>query len=153
MSVFEFGLNRAISRCVATMIVAWAPSLRVVAETRPSADQRFATTENAEVPDFQQHVVPLLSDPLGHGADYFGTADLRPGALVSESTLWMWQVGLILVGHVVGILVAHRVGHRMHPDRSQALKSLTPVFVAMVVVSIAGLGLMHLDMNMRLGRM
>ena len=52
-----------------------------------------------------------------------------------------------------GILVAHRVGHRLHPERSKALKSLTPVFVAMVVVSVAGLGLMHLDMNMRLGRM
>lgn len=100
-----------------------------------------------------QHVVPLLSDPLGRGADYFGTADLHPGALISESTLWFWQVALILVGHVVGILVAHRVGHRMHPERAKALKSLTPVFVAMVVVSIAGLGLMHLDMNMRLGRM
>ncbi len=100
-----------------------------------------------------QHIVPLLSDPLGRGANYLGTADLRPEPLLSESTLWAWQVALILIGHMIGILVAHRIGHRIHADRRAAIKSLTPVFIAMVVVSIAGLGLMHLDMNMRLGRM
>ncbi len=100
-----------------------------------------------------QHVVPLLSDPMGRGADYFGTAQLRLEPLLSESSLWVAQVGLILLGHVLGILVAHRIGHRLYADRARATRSLTPVFVAMVLVSIAGLGLMHLDMNMRLGRM
>ena len=63
------------------------------------------------------------------------------------------QLGLILVGHVIGIVVAHRVGHRLFEDRRAALRSLVPVFSLMVVVSVAGLGLRHRDMNMRLGRM
>ena len=99
------------------------------------------------------HVVPLLSDPRGTGADLLGTASTRVGALVGDDTLWAAQVALILIGHVVGIVVAHRVGHRLFPDPKKATRSLLPVFAMMVVVSVVGLGLMHLDMNMRLGRM
>ena len=98
-------------------------------------------------------VVPLLSDPLGQGDDLLGTASVRVGALVSDDALWMMQVALILIGHVFGIVVAHRVGHRLYPDPARARRSLAPVFSMMVLVSAAGLGLMHLDMNMRLGRM
>ncbi|MCB9594395.1 MAG: 4Fe-4S binding protein [Sandaracinaceae bacterium] len=100
-----------------------------------------------------RHVVPLLSDPLGQGADLFGTASTRVGALLSDEGLWAAQVGLVLVGHVIGILVAHRVGHRLFAEPSNATRSLLPMFAMMVLVSAAGLGLMHLDMNMRLGRM
>ena len=100
------------------------------------------------------HVVPLLSDPLGDGSNLIGTSATRVGALLSEQTLWGAQVGLILLGHVLGIVVAHRVGHHLFSDdRAKAARSLLPVFAVMVLVSMAGLGLMHLDMNMRLGRM
>lgn len=99
------------------------------------------------------HVVPLLSDPLGRGADHFGTADVRVGPLASDAALWAMQVGLILVGHLVGILVAHRIGHRAHSGPGAAVRSLLPMLAVMIVVSSAGVGLMHLDMNMRLGRM
>ncbi len=99
------------------------------------------------------HVIPLLSDPLGSGADLFGTASTRVGELVSEGTLWGFQVALILIGHVAGIVVAHRIGHRLYRDRKRATRSLVPMFAVMVAVSVVGLGLMHLDMNMRLGRM
>ena len=99
------------------------------------------------------HVVPLLSDPLGTGADLLGTAGARVGSLVSEEWLWAMQVALILIGHVIGIAVAHRTGHRLFSDAKKARRSLLPMFALMVVVSVAGLGLMHLDMNMRLGRM
>lgn len=99
------------------------------------------------------HVVPLLSDPRGTGADLFGTASMRVDSLMSDDTLWVAQVALILIGHVLGIVVAHRVGHRLFTDRKRATRSLVPVFTMMVAVSVVGLGLMHLDMNMRLGRM
>jgi polyferredoxin len=98
-------------------------------------------------------LIPLLSDPLGTGANYFGTADLHVGHLISEQAIWIAQVALILLGHVIGIVVAHRIGHRLYSDRKLAAKSVLPMFVVMVIISIGGLGLMALDMNMRVGRM
>lgn len=98
-------------------------------------------------------VVPLLSDPLGTGADYFGTAGTHPDAIIGESTLWYLQVGLIVVGHIFGIVVAHRYAHRLYDDKKSAIRSLLPMTAMMILVSVAGLSLMHLDMNMRVGRM
>lgn len=99
-------------------------------------------------------IVPLLSDPLGRGWDLFGTASMRPAPLVGDTALWHLQVGLILVGHIIGIVVAHRVGHDLYPgDRRAAARSLVPMLLLMVLISACGLGLMHLDMNMRVGRM
>ncbi len=99
------------------------------------------------------HIVPLLSDPLGRGADYLGTASTRVTALVSETPLGVFQVGLIIVGHVFGVVVAHRISRRLYPDEKQATKSLVPITGMMVLLSVAALSLMVLDMNMRAGRM
>ena len=98
-------------------------------------------------------IVPRLSDPLGHGDDFFGTADIHVGSLISDQTLWVAQVALILVGHVAGIVVAHRVAHRLCDSKEKATKSLLPMLGVMILLSVAGLSLMHIDMNMRMGRM
>lgn len=98
-------------------------------------------------------VVPLLSDPLGDGSDYLGTATTHVGSLVSDHALWLMQVGLVVIGHIYGIVVAHRIGHRVHADARAARRSLIPIPAVMVAISICGLWLMHMDMNMRVGRM
>lgn len=98
-------------------------------------------------------IVPLLGDPMGTGANYFGLADVHVGALVSESSLWIMQVTLILIGHLYGIVVAHRMAHKLYADKPKAVRSLLPMLVMMVLISVAGLGLMAMDMNMRIGRM
>jgi len=98
-------------------------------------------------------IVPLLSDPLGQGADYFGTRGMHVGSLIGEGPLSVMQVALILTGHVFGIIVAHRIGRRLYPNRGSALRSLATMPVVMVVISVGGLWLMHMDMNMRVGRM
>jgi len=99
------------------------------------------------------HVLPLLSDPLGRGTNYFGTASVHVGAVLGETPLAMFQVGLILVGHVFGVVVAHRISRRLYADPKQARKSLIPMTAMMVLLSVAALSLMVLDMNMRTGRM
>ena len=99
------------------------------------------------------HIVPMLSDPLGRGDDWFGTASVHVGSLIAEDTLWYAQVALILTGHVYGIIVSHRIGHQLVADRKTATRMLVPILVMMVLISIGGLSLMHLDMNMRVGRM
>ncbi len=98
------------------------------------------------------HILPLLSDPLGRGWDLFGTVGLKVGHLLSEPTLWAVQLVLILVGHLLGVVVAHRISRRLFSDPKAATRSLLPVTAAMVLISLAGLTLMVLDMNMRLGR-
>jgi polyferredoxin len=98
-------------------------------------------------------VWPLLSDPLGQGWDLFGTADSHPDPLMSQENTWYVQVGLICVGHIAGVLSSHRIAKRLFPKRSDAVKSLLPMLAMMVLLSVCGLWLMHLDMNMRMGRM
>jgi len=99
------------------------------------------------------HIVSLASDPMGTGANYFGTADMKLGHLVSESLTWQLQVGLILIGHIYGIIVAHRISRKLYDDKAAATRSLIPMLAMMVLISVGGLFLMHLDMNMRTGRM
>ena len=98
-------------------------------------------------------VVPLLGDPMGRGADWLSLREVHVGALASDETLWIGQVLLVVAGHVFGILAAHRVAHRLYPDRRAATRSLVPLTALMVLLSVAGLSLMHMDMNMRMGRM
>ena len=98
-------------------------------------------------------IIPLLSDPLGRGADYLGTATVHIGPLMPEQAIWMIQVALIVVGHLFGVVVAHRMSRRLFSDPSQATRSLLPMLALTIAISVAGLTLMVLDMNMRAGRM
>lgn len=98
-------------------------------------------------------VVPLLSDPLGNGTDYFGTRNMHVGSLVSDQAIAIMQVLLILAGHVFGIVSAHRIGHRLYENRQAAMRSLATMPIMMILISVGGLWLMHMDMNMRVGRM
>lgn len=100
-----------------------------------------------------QEIVPLLSDPLGRGQDLFGTAGMHLDPLLGQEATWALQVGLIIVGHVAGIVASHRISRRLFPDPALARRSLVPMLGMMVALSVAGLWLMHLDMNMRMGRM
>ena len=97
-----------------------------------------------------QEVVPLLSDPMGRGADWFGTASWHMPALLGQHTLWLMQVVLVLVGHLFGVTVAWRISRRLFEDEAMARRSLIPMLILMVLLSVGGLWLMSLDMNMRM---
>jgi len=99
------------------------------------------------------HIIPMLSDPMGDGSNYFGTRGEHYDHLLTGHALWYMQVGLILIGHIVGIMVAHRSALRLYPDKRRAVRSLLPMLLLMIIISAGGLWLMHLDMNMRVGRM
>ena len=98
-------------------------------------------------------VIPALSDPLGSGADYFGTAGMAISPILRTEGTWYVQVALVLTGHLVGVVVAHRISRRIFGDKATAVRSLVPMLVMMVALSVGGLWLMSLDMNMRMGRM
>lgn len=55
-----------------------------------------------------QGLIPTLSDPFGVGWDLFGTAGYRINyQLLSPQEVWAVQVAAIVVGHVLGVILAH----------------------------------------------
>lgn len=96
-----------------------------------------------------QAIMPLFSDPFGYGWNLFGTMGKSYPALLSDRTVWIAQVVLVVTGHVIGIKVAARAGTRLFGTGRRALWAQTPLLVAMILFSFASLWIMHLDMNMR----
>ena len=55
-----------------------------------------------------QRVAYLVSDPLGAGRDYFGTATQTVNyGWISATGIWYVQVGALVLGHVAGLVLAH----------------------------------------------
>lgn len=92
-----------------------------------------------------QRTVALASDPLGTGADWFGTADLQPGAALVDTTgVALLMVVAIVVGHVLGTVLAHDRALSLLPHRS-AVRGQVPLLVLMVLYTVTGLLLLFAD--------
>ena len=84
----------------------------------------------------------LLSDPFGTGADLLGTAGIRPGdALLTPALVATVQAGAIVLGHVLGVVVAHERAVRLFGARS-AVVGQVPLMVLMVLYTVGGLSLL-----------
>jgi hypothetical protein len=71
-----------------------------------------------------QTIIPLASDPLGHGSDFFGTADrtIDYGILGATAT-WYLQVVLVVVGHCLALALAHDRALVRYPSQRDAVRS------------------------------
>ena len=86
----------------------------------------------------------LLSDPLGTATtDLFGTAssgiDFK---ILSANTIWYVQVGALVVGHVVGLVLAHDRATAYWGDYRQAARSQYWMLAVMVAFTCFGLYLL-----------
>ena len=86
----------------------------------------------------------LLSDPLGTAhTDLFGTAssgiDFR---LLTANAIWYVQVGALVVGHVLGLTLAHDRALVYWPDYRQAARSQYWMLAVMVAFTCFGLYLL-----------
>lgn len=86
----------------------------------------------------------LLSDPLGTGTtDLFGTAssgiDFR---LLSANAIWYVQVGALVVGHVIGLTLAHDRATAYWGDYRLATRSQYWMLAVMVAFTCFGLYLL-----------
>ncbi len=89
-----------------------------------------------------QNVVAQLSDPFGNGWDLFGTAFYTVNyRAVSPRTISYVQVGAIVVGHVLGITVAHDKALEAY-TKAKAIVSQYPMLAVMVLYTVGGLGLL-----------
>jgi hypothetical protein len=86
----------------------------------------------------------LLSDPLGTAStDLFGTAsggiDFR---ILSANAIWYVQVGALVVGHVIGLTLAHDRATAYWGDYRQAARSQYWMLAVMVAFTCFGLYLL-----------
>jgi hypothetical protein len=87
-----------------------------------------------------QALVSLASDPLGDGANIFGTASVSVNyALLSAGTIWAVQVIALVSGHVGGLVLAHDRALTTFDDHRRAMRSQR--FMLVVMVGFTSLGL------------
>ena len=85
----------------------------------------------------------LASDPLGNGANYFGTANWHVNyQVVSINTIWYAQVLALVVGHVGGLALAHDRALATYRSPDEALRSQYWMLVVMVGFTSLGLWLL-----------
>ena len=90
-----------------------------------------------------QALVPLLSDPLGHGADLFGTASTTINyTWVTATGIWYVQVAALLLGHVAGLTLAHDRALAMYAQVREATRSQYWMLAVMVTFTSLGLWLL-----------
>jgi hypothetical protein len=83
-----------------------------------------------------------MSDPLGTGADWLGTAGVSPSAsLIAPGFVAGIQVVAIVTGHVLGVVVAHERAVSLFPRRAAVLGQV-PLLVLMVGYTVGGLTLL-----------
>jgi hypothetical protein len=85
----------------------------------------------------------LLSDPLGNGSDYFGTAS---GGIdytaLSATAVWYVQVAALITGHVTGLVLAHDRAIAVYGDVRRASVSQRWMLAVMVAFTCLGLFLL-----------
>src|SRR5437763_5780187 len=90
-------------------------------------------------------IVRLASDPFGFGWDLFGSGQSVTTPLVLDAGgVWHTQVGLILLGHIIGVYLAHLEAVRCFPETRRAIVSQLPMLVLMVLFTTAGLWILSL---------
>ena len=94
-------------------------------------------------------LLPLISDPFGAGGDLFGTAQFvhQPMNPPPARFVWHIQVGLILLGHVVSVYLAHAQALRIFPEGRKALWSQFPMLVLMIALTSVGLWILSLPIG------
>jgi hypothetical protein len=85
----------------------------------------------------------ILSDPLGHGSDLFGTAGggINYG-IVSSNTVWYVQVAALVIGHVTALTLAHDRALGVYDNIRNASRSQYFMLAVMVGFTCFGLFLL-----------
>jgi hypothetical protein len=85
----------------------------------------------------------LISDPLGEGANLFGTAGGQIDfSVLTPNSIWYVQVGVLLLGHVCALALAHDRALVLYKNPSDAVRSQYWMLVVMVGFTSLGLWLL-----------
>jgi hypothetical protein len=93
-------------------------------------------------------VLRMISDPFSRGWDLFGSAHwFRSPILLDAGDVWHTQVGLILIGHVISVYLAHTEALKVFPVRRHAVLSQVPMLLLMVLLTTIGLWILSLPID------
>ncbi len=89
-----------------------------------------------------QQTLIQLSDPLGNGSDWLGLGGraIDP-RLADPGLVAVLQVGAVVAGHVLGVVLAHDRAVRLLPRRHAVVGQL-PMLALMIVYTVGGLSLL-----------
>lgn len=87
-------------------------------------------------------LVRELADPFGLDWNLLGARELWSGFAPSPQLVWYLEILLIVGGHVLGVLVAHRTAVRIAGDHRAAVRSQWALTALMSVYTIATLWLL-----------
>ena len=90
-----------------------------------------------------QAMAYLISDPLGEGTDYFGTAAVGIDyGVVSATAIWYVQVCALVTGHVAALVLAHDRALADFRATQRAVRSQYWMLAVMVGFTTLGLWLL-----------
>ena len=90
-----------------------------------------------------QAMVYLASDPLGNGANLFGTGNYQIDYhVISYAAIWYVQVVALVSGHVAGLALAHDRALVLYKDPEEAVRSQYWMLAVMVAFTSFGLWLL-----------
>jgi hypothetical protein len=90
-----------------------------------------------------QLLIPLASDPFGYGWDLFGTLDYRVNVQpLSADQVWYLQTGALVLGHVLGLVIAHDKALALFGSSKVALRTQYAMLGLMVLYTVGGLWLL-----------
>jgi hypothetical protein len=93
-----------------------------------------------------QFVIPLLSDPYTLGWNLLGTAGFQPNlTFLKPNVTWYAQVTVLVVGHVLGLIVAHDRAVALSPSPRVALRTQYAMLTLMVLYTVGGMWLLSLN--------
>jgi hypothetical protein len=82
----------------------------------------------------------LASDPLGNGANLFGTSSYRIDyTIISFAAIWYVQIAALVSGHVGGLALAHDRALSIYPNSGEAIRSQYWMLAVMVAFTSFGL--------------
>jgi hypothetical protein len=85
----------------------------------------------------------LISDPLGHGSNLFGTADAGIDYnVVTATSIWYVQVGALVLGHISGLILAHDRALALYRNPREAVRSQYWMLIVMIGFTSLGLWLL-----------
>jgi len=94
-----------------------------------------------------QYSVAAITDPLASGADLLnlGQFYVTTGFFNTQGSvraIWLTQAGLIVAGHILGVLMAHRMATQIYGGHRRAAIAQSPLAVFMVLYTLLGLWLL-----------
>ena len=87
-------------------------------------------------------LVEYLSDPFDKGWNLIGTRELFHTYMPSPALVWFIEIFLIIGGHVLGVLLAHRIAARHAGSHGEAVKSQVALTILMSFFTITTLVLL-----------